>query len=249
MPTHALPPSLPPTSTASHRPALMAFHDIVLSLDGEGGWSLHQGHRSGEAKAAAAAQLAAAGQGAKPDARFALPLPPRPAADAFASTEAAGAAKVRGSEADAVLAGMTAGGSPDAAKQRRRRGKRHGKGQGAQGKAAAGQAGGEQQEEELQDGNEGFAGAPIAYGSAEMHAGAGAGGVRPPAGCCEGCCVSGCGGLEVLSCTAPATDRRRDGHRSRAPGRRGGRCGAHVGTPPGPHALQAVAAGALEGGL
>lgn len=31
--------------TISHRPALMAFHDIVLNLDGEGGWSLHQGHR------------------------------------------------------------------------------------------------------------------------------------------------------------------------------------------------------------
>ena len=31
--------------TISHRPALMAFHDIVLNLDGEGGWSLHKGHR------------------------------------------------------------------------------------------------------------------------------------------------------------------------------------------------------------
>eukprot|EP00889_Picochlorum_renovo_P001323 jgi/Picre1/28353/NNA_003759.t1 len=27
------------------RPALMAFHDIVLNLDGEGGWSIHPGHR------------------------------------------------------------------------------------------------------------------------------------------------------------------------------------------------------------
>ncbi|KAL8167833.1 hypothetical protein V2J09_009332 [Rumex salicifolius] len=27
--------------TISHRPALVAFHDIVLSLDGEGGWSIH----------------------------------------------------------------------------------------------------------------------------------------------------------------------------------------------------------------
>ncbi|XP_057530328.1 ABC transporter D family member 1-like [Amaranthus tricolor] len=27
--------------TISHRPALVAFHDVVLSLDGEGGWSLH----------------------------------------------------------------------------------------------------------------------------------------------------------------------------------------------------------------
>ncbi|QCD84702.1 ATP-binding cassette [Vigna unguiculata] len=30
--------------TISHRPALVAFHDVVLSLDGEGGWSVH--HRS-----------------------------------------------------------------------------------------------------------------------------------------------------------------------------------------------------------
>ncbi|XP_021741036.1 ABC transporter D family member 1-like [Chenopodium quinoa] len=27
--------------TISHRPALVAFHDVVLSLDGEGGWSVH----------------------------------------------------------------------------------------------------------------------------------------------------------------------------------------------------------------
>uniref|UniRef100_A0A453F9M2 Uncharacterized protein n=1 Tax=Aegilops tauschii subsp. strangulata TaxID=200361 RepID=A0A453F9M2_AEGTS len=26
--------------TISHRPALVAFHDIVLSLDGEGGWNV-----------------------------------------------------------------------------------------------------------------------------------------------------------------------------------------------------------------
>ena len=32
--------------TISHRPALMAFHDQVLALDGEGGWSLHSGARS-----------------------------------------------------------------------------------------------------------------------------------------------------------------------------------------------------------
>ena len=29
--------------TISHRPALVAFHDLVLALDGEGGWSLHRG--------------------------------------------------------------------------------------------------------------------------------------------------------------------------------------------------------------
>ncbi|XP_039123082.1 ABC transporter D family member 1-like isoform X1 [Dioscorea cayenensis subsp. rotundata] len=28
--------------TISHRPALVAFHDIVLSLDGEGGWTVHE---------------------------------------------------------------------------------------------------------------------------------------------------------------------------------------------------------------
>ena len=32
--------------TISHRPALMAFHDVVLNLDGEGGWSIHEGHRA-----------------------------------------------------------------------------------------------------------------------------------------------------------------------------------------------------------
>lgn len=32
--------------TISHRPALMAFHDVVLHLDGEGGWAIHPGHRS-----------------------------------------------------------------------------------------------------------------------------------------------------------------------------------------------------------
>lgn len=27
--------------TISHRPALVAFHDVILSLDGEGGWNVH----------------------------------------------------------------------------------------------------------------------------------------------------------------------------------------------------------------
>lgn len=31
--------------TISHRPALAAFHDVVLALDGEGGWTVH--HKSG----------------------------------------------------------------------------------------------------------------------------------------------------------------------------------------------------------
>ena len=28
--------------TISHRPALVAFHDVVLSLDGEGGWRVNR---------------------------------------------------------------------------------------------------------------------------------------------------------------------------------------------------------------
>ncbi len=33
--------------TISHRPALVAFHDLVLALDGEGGWTLHRGANAG----------------------------------------------------------------------------------------------------------------------------------------------------------------------------------------------------------
>jgi ABC-type uncharacterized transport system fused permease/ATPase subunit len=75
--------------TISHRPALMAFHDIVLSLDGEGGWSLHPGHRSLEAKQAAAA---ASGEASV---QPSVPPPPRPGG------------KARGGDADEVLRGMT----------------------------------------------------------------------------------------------------------------------------------------------
>ena len=32
--------------TISHRPALMAFHDLVLSLDGKGNWSLEERRRA-----------------------------------------------------------------------------------------------------------------------------------------------------------------------------------------------------------
>lgn len=35
--------------TISHRPALVAFHDLVLALDGEGGWAVHRGVSSGHA--------------------------------------------------------------------------------------------------------------------------------------------------------------------------------------------------------
>lgn len=67
----------------------MAFHDIVLSLDGEGGWSLHPGHRSLEAKQAPAA---AAGEASV---QPSVSAPPRPGG------------KTRGGDADDVLHGMT----------------------------------------------------------------------------------------------------------------------------------------------
>ena len=35
--------------TISHRPALVAFHDLVLALDGEGGWTVHKGVNAGQA--------------------------------------------------------------------------------------------------------------------------------------------------------------------------------------------------------
>jgi len=46
--------------TISHRPALMAFHDVVLNLDGEGGWSIIEGHRAVAKKGGAAAGVTAA---------------------------------------------------------------------------------------------------------------------------------------------------------------------------------------------
>jgi hypothetical protein len=88
--------------TISHRPALMAFHDLVLSLDGEGGWSLHPGHRSLEAKADAAATV---------EAGATAPPPPRPpsANGGQGRRGRKGRGKARGGEADAVLQGMTGG--------------------------------------------------------------------------------------------------------------------------------------------
>ena len=96
--------------TISHRPALMAFHDIVLNLDGEGGWSLHPGHRSLEAKQEAAALQAAALSGDFSAAAFSVPAPPRPAPSAGQGGGAAPAVggKVRSSDAAAVLKGMAA---------------------------------------------------------------------------------------------------------------------------------------------
>ncbi|EFN58353.1 hypothetical protein CHLNCDRAFT_142419 [Chlorella variabilis] len=95
--------------TISHRPALMAFHDIVLSLDGEGGWSLHQGHRSLEAKAEAAARQAGGGA-SEIDAGFTVPPPPRPAsAGGNGKGKGKGKGKARGTDAAAVLSGMAVG--------------------------------------------------------------------------------------------------------------------------------------------
>ncbi|CAG9462286.1 unnamed protein product [Pedinophyceae sp. YPF-701] len=68
--------------TISHRPALMAFHDVVLHLDGEGGWSVHHGMRPGST------------------------VEP---ADAAGDEDADADKKVRQGDSDAVLAGMTAG--------------------------------------------------------------------------------------------------------------------------------------------
>jgi len=50
--------------TISHRPALVAFHDLVLALDGEGGWGVHEGMRNkggGGESAAPAGALARGG--------------------------------------------------------------------------------------------------------------------------------------------------------------------------------------------
>jgi len=49
--------------TISHRPALVAFHDLVLALDGEGGWRVLQGQRQRLGAAAPGAQLAGASRG------------------------------------------------------------------------------------------------------------------------------------------------------------------------------------------
>ncbi|KAJ7521019.1 hypothetical protein O6H91_19G034300 [Diphasiastrum complanatum] len=50
--------------TISHRPALVAFHDTVLSLDGEGGWSVHYKRDNMSGKNA---NVAFKGTGAKSD--------------------------------------------------------------------------------------------------------------------------------------------------------------------------------------
>jgi ABC-type uncharacterized transport system fused permease/ATPase subunit len=120
--------------TISHRPALMAFHDVVLNLDGEGGWSLHPGHRS----AASAAMTAAA------------------AAEATGGAGRAGGGdaggRARAGEAAAVLAGMSASDQP--APPKRGGGKRRG-GSGGGGGGGGGSGGGAQAQL-LCDGNEGF---------------------------------------------------------------------------------------------
>lgn len=134
----APPPSF--QSSCSHRPALMAFHDLVLSLDGEGGWSLHPGHRSLEAKQEAAAHAVAKGGADATEGGGTPTAPP------------SGSGKARGGDAEAVLQGMVQG------KRRRQKGR---------GKRAAApeaeQRAAQEAEEELGDGNEGFSGGPAGW--------------------------------------------------------------------------------------
>jgi hypothetical protein len=47
--------------TISHRPALVAFHDLVLALDGEGGWQLLPGQRNRRASQTLPEELGAGG--------------------------------------------------------------------------------------------------------------------------------------------------------------------------------------------
>ncbi|XP_068658650.1 ABC transporter D family member 1-like [Aristolochia californica] len=54
--------------TISHRPALVAFHDIVLSLDGEGGWSVKHKRESSQAYEDAPGLLQSSETGRKNDA-------------------------------------------------------------------------------------------------------------------------------------------------------------------------------------
>jgi ABC-type uncharacterized transport system fused permease/ATPase subunit len=124
--------------TISHRPALMAFHDVVLNLDGEGGWSIHEGHRAATARAAG---------GAPP------PLPSGPAAPTSPSANGSKGGngkkgkgkKKRTAEVEAVLAGMSA----------------------AMTAATAAGASAKKKTELLADGNEGFAEVVLARAPAD----------------------------------------------------------------------------------
>ena len=79
--------------TISHRPALMAFHDIVLNLDGEGGWSLHQGHRQTDKDVLGLVSS-----------KEIMPLSPRKTSG---GDDSESGNKVRSSDVDEVLRGMT----------------------------------------------------------------------------------------------------------------------------------------------
>ena len=81
--------------TISHRPALVAFHDLVLALDGEGGWSVHAGARVVEE----GGEVDGGGGGGAAG-----------GAPALALGRAADSA--RGAAADDCLAGMRSGGGP-----------------------------------------------------------------------------------------------------------------------------------------
>lgn len=114
--------------TISHRPALMAFHDVVLNLDGEGGWSIIEGHRAvakkgGAAAGATAAVLATGGDlgDGEENAEDHSTLPEAEEVNANGSTGGGtntgtngkkgrkkGGKKVRSAEVQAVLQGMSA---------------------------------------------------------------------------------------------------------------------------------------------
>lgn len=80
--------------TISHRPALVAFHDLVLALDGEGGWSIHEGATGSFTEEAIPEEGGMAGNGAMQR-----------------SGGGGTADKARTKDAAAVLQGMRVGGS------------------------------------------------------------------------------------------------------------------------------------------
>ena len=90
--------------TISHRPALMAFHDVVLALDGEGGWGLHPGHRHHHEHHGAEGVLA----GGRAIVVGGAPRAGSSGALAALADGADASTKRRAAEASAVLAGMTA---------------------------------------------------------------------------------------------------------------------------------------------
>lgn len=93
--------------TISHRPALMAFHDVVLNLDGEGGWSLHEGHRALAAKTDGSGGADAVGVGGSAPAATSYAAAVGGTSNSTNSGADVGK-KVRSAEVQAVLQGMSA---------------------------------------------------------------------------------------------------------------------------------------------